>query len=259
MGVWLGPRGLPKYKRPPLFTFTDNNGNPLNYEYRERVASDGTVNWEAVFKITGNLLFTRIVPEIEVFMVGPGENGISGSASGSTAVGGRGGNGGEVKNARVAVNAGIVYPLRVEAPGGVTSGFGVTAAGGAGKPGGAGARAADNNRTNAGNGTPGTLSFNGTATDGSDGRLYWYAVRFGASGGGGGARSPNYTIAAAGYEASSNSGDGGLYNAAGKPADLVGSGAGGGGGGSDLGGGQQWNYSAGGAGASGIIIIRNAR
>lgn len=255
MGVWLGPRGLPKYKKPPAFTYTGV------HELRQRARADGTVDWELVLKSSGVLTFTRVVEAVDVFLVGPGANGATGSAVSTTAVGGKGGNGGEVKTVyRVPVSPRTAYTTVIGAPGGSTSialRSDCNAVGGAGKTGGDGARAANGNRQAAGNGTPGTLSFDGTVADGSDGRLFWYAVRFGASGGGGGANSPNGTAANPGSSASSNSGAGGAYNSTGAAASLANSGAGGGGGGSNLASG--YTYYPGGAGATGIIIIRNAR
>ena len=43
MGVWLGPRGRPKQKQLPVFTYT---GSEPTLYWSTRV--DGTVDWEIV-------------------------------------------------------------------------------------------------------------------------------------------------------------------------------------------------------------------
>jgi hypothetical protein len=240
----LGPLGASKAKSPPAFTYTGA------YELKQSTRSDGTVDWELALTSSGTLTFTRVVDSVDIFLVGPGANGQRGYADSTTAHGGKGGNGGQVKTVYgKAVTAGTSYSIVIGSPGTATSGFSESASSGGGKTGGAGATAIGNNRVNAGAGTDGTKSFGGT------GALYYPNYYYGASGGGGGARSANYTIASPGIKGDNGAGDGGSYSNSGGSATRN-SGSGGGGGGYDI---SNYTDQPGGAGGSGIIIIRNAR
>jgi len=260
MGVWLGPRGLDASKRPPVFTYNGETCDgtaymsvPGVFTYRVQAAADGKVNWELAiyYGVNTALRFSRVVNEIDAFYVGPGADGASGTSSGTTAYGGRGGNGGEVKTVSgISISANVDYPITIGSGSTATSGFGNSAAPGGGKAGGTGATAADNNPSDAPAVSDGELSFGGTGI-----RQHWTSVKFGAPGGGGGARSANGTIANPAAGGSSNAGSGGAYGNAGAAASLAGSGAGGGGGSYDRATG--YNDKPGGAGASGILILRN--
>lgn len=249
MGVWLGPRGVPKYKKPPAFTYTGS------YEYHEDTAgSDGTVNWQIVFLTSGTLRFSRVVENIDVFLVGHGETGHQGYYSSPFFHGGKGGHGGALKTASgVPVSAGINYSIVIPAEGSPTTASfrnDCTAASGGGVDGGAGAYVADNNPFNAVAGSQGGLSFGGNG----DRSGYRPTYRYGASGGGGGAGSPNGTRRNGGGGGTSDGGTGGNYNGDGGSGGNGNSGAGGGGGGKNV----DTEY-LGGAGGPGIVIIRNAR
>lgn len=262
MGVWLGPRGKPRYKMPPIFEYNGVRCDGKAYmsvdglfTYRVQTAGDGTVNWElAIYSGNRtNLRFSRVVDQIDAFYVGPGakgESGYAGGTDGKTAYGGRGGAGGETKTVSgIAVSSGVDYPITIGTPGTATSAFGNSAASGGGYAGGTGSHASNNNPVLGTAGRDGNLSFGGAGI-----RQHWTAVKFGAPGGGGGARSANGTIAAPTSGGSSNAGAGGAYGNDGGDATLAGSGAGGGGGSYDLAGGYD---RPGGDGASGILIIRN--
>lgn len=251
MGVWLGPRGKPKAKQLPKFTYTGS------YERLYTTRQDGTVDWELVLKTSGTLTFQKVVPSVDVFLCGPGANGGSAYHNQSTNqyVGGNGGAGGETASYNaIPVTAGTAYGITVGTTGTATSGFGKSAASGGGEGGGTGAYT-NNNIESGGNSTPGTqgaLAFGGTT-------LYNNGYRYGAGGGGGGSLNninfPKYESAGG----ASGGGAGGVARREG--VGVAGSGAensggGGGGGAADR---PNWSFNGGGSGGSGIIIIRNAR
>jgi len=247
MGVWLGPRGLPKYKKPPAFTYTGQ------YVFNQLPRADGMVDWELAFLTSGTLVFNRVVDSIDVFLVGAGAKGQTGYYDDATYNhhGGKGGNGGQVRNiAGVAVSAGIPYPIVVGSGSTNTSGFGATATNGGGKTGSAGASSSSNGTA----GKVGVTAFNGTA------QLYKPTYRYGASGGGGGCVLSNFVVKSAGGKGADGGGAGGAANSASDvrvgSAGVANSGGGGGGGAASPNGPA---YLAGGNGGSGIIIIRNAR
>lgn len=256
MGVWLGPRGVPKYKKPPAFTYTGNCDI-----YYDTAGTDGTVNWQIVFLTSGTLRFSRVVPNLDVFLVGHGETGHQGTYSSPFYYGGKGGRGGELKTVRsVPVSAGVDYSIVIPAEGSNTtasfrsdcfarSGNEDSSIGASG---GVGAHVADNNPFAAGSGTQGGLSFGGV--EGEDRSGYYPNYRYGAGGGGGGAGSPGGTHQNGGAGGTNGGGQGGNYNGDGSAASQNNSGSGGGGGGKNA----DVNY-LGGAGGPGIVIIRNAR
>lgn len=250
MIINLGPTGKSAAKSPPIFTYTGA------YSYKESVDSDGTVNWEIAFTSGGNLVFQRVVPKIDVFMIGGGANGSNGSHNDSIArsIGGAGGKGGTRRNLTgndaVSVTAGTTYALEIGGAGAATKGFGYTAAGGNGRNGGTGAYVTDNTTSgeHATGGNAGEEAFgSGSQT------LHWNGYKYGAGGGGGGAKAPGtYFTRNPGRGGTSGAGDGGAENSNGGNA-TANSGSGGGGGGF-------YNWAGtGGTGGSGIIIIRNAR
>lgn len=291
MGVWLGPRGLPKNKQPPKFTVNgvsydgkhDVDDNPAFRYWFRTDPETKIVYWEMAFWQTCDFSFQRVVDEIDLFIVGPGADGGEGQYVGSGIVeGGPGGNGGEVKNfTGQTIRAGDVCRAYIGSPGSDSS-TNVTRAtigqnqyvarcgignGPDNGLGGVGGKVADNNPLRVGQpGKPGVLTFGGTVSSDADAawaqekRHIWYPVFFGAGGGGGGARSNGQhpTIVAAGSGGRSNGGTGGTYDQDGKSAaqgeDQKNHGAGGGGAGFSSG------YSRiPGAGCPGVIMIRNAR
>ena len=251
MIINLGPTGKRAAKSPPVFTYTGA------YSYKESVESDGTVNWEIAFTSGGDLVFQRVVPKIDVFMIGSGASGNAGAYNSSSfrAQGGTGGAGGTRRNLKgdsaVSVATQTTYTLVIGANGTATSGFSTTAAGGNGRSGGTGAYSNDGGYAggSAGAATAGEEAFADPNT------LHWPGYKYGAGGGGGGARNELYYSVSPGKGGTSGAGDGGAYNARGGNA-VASSGSGGGGGGYD-----RSNSAArpGGTGGSGIIIIRNAR
>ncbi len=249
----------------PEFTYTgdyqivDDGGKPIT-------TSQG--NWKIRFLTSGTLKFTQLngaSEGLDVFLVGGGGGGD-----------GEGGGGGYTKTVKaVSVAAGTAYSVTVGAggaagvsnktpggDGGTSSAFGVSAAGGSGS----------NSNGGSGGGSYGFLESGGAGgSDGSDGvSIGSYAAgkgqgtttrEFGeasgtlyAGGGGGGSRAPKFSTGGAG-----GGGDGGggmeayLGSKNGSPGARNTGGGGGGAGEADL------EPFSGGAGGSGIVIIRNKR
>ena len=248
---------VPLSKLPPLFTYTGVS------TYKESVASDGTVNWELALTSSGTLKFSRVVPEIDAFLVGGGKAGDPGNGNTWDAKGGNGGKGGTcVTHRGLAVSVGEPYTITVGGSGASTSAFEKTASSGGGAAGGTGARAVGSSSSQTGStaGSAGYYAF------GSANTLLWAGYRYGAGGGGGGARNngyPNDLLGKAG--GTSGGGKGGLPSDENPTAGSKGSANSGGGGG----GGccyssseamhERYGEMPGGAGGSGIVIIRNAR
>lgn len=262
MGVWLGPRGLPKTKKPPEYAYTGNSS------YSSSVRTDGTVDWELRLTSSGTLTFSRVVDAVDVFVVGGGAAGVwsINGGSNSSATGGAGGRGGAcITQLKVPVKRGISYSMTIGNGGSYPSGPNSLVAPGNSKAvfdsehtyqanggsGGAGANGAversTNSNTNAGSTTPAGA---GVAAFGS-------GARYGAGGGGGGAKFTDLQAVAGCAGGATGAGRGGSYNSAGLSASAN-TGSGGGGGGYERRG-VEYIDQPGGAGASGIIIIRNAR
>lgn len=250
MGVWLGPRGLPKHKKPPVFTYTGQ------YELFTDTRADGTVDWELVLKTSGILTFSRVVDKVDLFLVGGGKPGTSGAYSGSWSTGyargGAGGTGGErVTQTNVDVQAGVAYAITVGDSNEATSALGSTARSGYGSSGGTGAyeNASSMARDAATAATVGATSFS---------VLWNTSWLFGAGGGGGAAKAGNLGGSASSSGAATGGGSGGTSSHRGGYDGAANTGSGGGGGyavntQSDV------DYGTGGAGGSGVVIIRNAR
>jgi len=250
MGVWLGPRGLPKHKKPPAFTYTGQ------YELLTSTREDGTVDWELVLKTSGTLTFSRVVDTVDMFLVGGGKPGTSGTYSGAWssgyARGGNGGDGGEcITRYGVGVQAGTAYTITVGESNQASSALGVTARSGSGSSGGTGAyeNASSMARTAATSAVAGVTSF----------LMLWGVDRkYGPGGGGGAASAGTLGGSASSSGASTGGGSGGTSSHRRGYDGAANTGAGGGGGfaintQSDV------DYGTGGAGGSGIVAFRNAR
>ena len=259
--LWKGPMGSGAKKLPPLFTYTGN------YAYDEYTDPDGTVHWELALLTSGTLTFSRVVPKVDLFLVGGGEQGNAGSASGSSdyihVYGGDGGDGGKtLTQTGVPVAKNTAYSVVVgDGESGDDPATASTALGYSSANGNAGATGADGaycqyynsaNGHDAGNGDPGVYAFGDAACLLNPGRKY------GAAGAGGAARFVNSQNAAynksAGTGGDTGGGDGGTPNAIHGSAGAANTGSGGGGGWS-----RNYDVYAGAPGGSGIAILRDAR
>lgn len=289
MGVWLGPMGSNK-----VSFITENDYEYTNASITPVYVSDGQgVNWEIVLKGSGKLKFKKNPGAIDIFMVGGGSSGGKGSATSTKTIGGNGGQGGECKtftpesssisrdkSYEITIgNGGVASETTEPNPGGSTT-FKIndttilTALGGGetgctGAVGGAGAKY-ESRRVYSTSGNPGTFAF-----EVENASMYSPSTRYGGSGGGGSARlwTPNgyvptgfnvYHDSASGgasYGGVGGYAPGGTYevSSAGGAARLGNTGSGGGGGAGDWDKDGFNNSKNGGAGAAGIIIIRNHR
>lgn len=236
--------GKSREKMPPLFTVSGGT-----YLYDEKVATNGTVNWElALLSGSGaTVTFQRVVDKVDVFLCGGGAPG-QGAATGSYRYGGAGGE--AVTHKNVSVSAGTAYPFTVGGSNAASSIFGKTAAAGGGSAGGRGADASSTAKAK--NGTDGTkYAFDAASTLLYAGRLYG-----GGGGGGGDVLGGNSYNGGAGGANGGGHGADRSHTAAASAAGAANTGGGGGGGCYDA----PYNISYNpGAGGSGIIIIRNAR
>lgn len=253
MGIWLGPRGKPKAKRPPAFISTGVLGT--DYLYAEQTDSDGTVHFEIAVLKPCAFTFSRIVP-VDLCLVGSGENGSKGEYKTTNgypdAIGGPGGAGGKILRALgVSLNTGTSYLINPGENGADTTAFGYSSANGTSgqSPGGRGAR------------MWGTSYISYGADPGADGEyafgeavsLLFSGRRYAAGGGGAGCWNYDRGNSQAnggdtgGGEGGTKAGHSGANGAA-----NTGSGAGGG-----------YTYDSalydGGVGGSGIVLIRDAR
>ena len=250
--LWKGPMQKSAKKLPPLFSYTGN------YAYTDWTDPDGTVHFELALLSSGTLTFTRVVPEIDLTLVGAGQKGGTGYRSGTYAYGGKGGDGGDIeRQTGVAVSTGTSYSVQIgvndanSQSGDEDTTFGSysSANGQAGKTGPSGAEA----------GGPGGLkTAAGQADDGeapfADGTSALYPnVLFGAPGGGGAAFSSGGYSGSASSGGETGGGDGGTSGNLSGNAGAANRGAGGGGG---WGGNQ--GYVGGSYGGSGIALIRDA-
>lgn len=226
-----------------------------------RFKHDDSGNWEICFTGDCDITFSRILQNIDVFVVAGGRTG--GSGDGSGAKGGNGGKGGGVANGvNIPVFPQVENKIHVGQSDQDSFAFGVTAFSGAGASGGAGGKVVDANPTAASAGTAGVYAFNIQDPE-EEHTLFWDGYKYGAGGGGGGCKVGDSTAAAAigglGWVV-----DGSTRPAGGDGKAGVGeagtkySGGGGGGGGCKVTAGSAISY-GGGAGGSGIVIIRNHR
>lgn len=237
---WGNASALPNYDftgTAPTF-LKDNNGN-----------------WELVFLTGCTITFNRLDTDVDVFLVGGGNNAGASSNWPGGAQGGAGGKGGGIVNDTITLETGVAYPVVIGGAGQATTAFGKTAAAGAGSNGGAGAVSPG---YAAGNGVDGVLAFNTGGTLYEDGT----PIKFGAGGGGGAAKgSDSVSKMAAGAGGATGGGAGGSGDSDETDASRAGKAntGGGGGGGSSISGTGQGYYPSPGRGGSGIVIIRNAR
>lgn len=287
MGVWLGPMGSNKVS----FITEDD------YEYTNKstasvyVNDEQGVNWEIVLKAGGTLKFKKNPGSVDIFMVGGGSSGGKGSATSTKTIGGDGGQGGECKtfnsestpilknkSYKITIGEGGTFNETMK-PGGSTT-FKIndttilTALGGGledctGANGGTGA-IYESRRTYSTNGNSGTFAFGI-----ENASIYSPSIKYGGSGAGGSARlwtaqgyipvgRNEYHYVATGGD--SYGGNGGSApsgtndeSTAGGNARQTNTGSGGGGGAGDWYKDGYNNSKNGGAGAAGIIIIRNHR
>ena len=155
------PRNTPEFTYTGDYAIVDDNDNAISD------FATWTGNWKIRFLTSGTLTFTNlngVGNSIDVFLVGGGADGKTGSTYWAGSSGG-GGYTTTAKNITVSVNT--PYSIVVGASGGTSSGFNKTAAGG--KQGG-GAVSADTTRGGAG-GSGGTPAFH-VRGDGTGKNLY---------------------------------------------------------------------------------------
>lgn len=242
----------------PEFTYTGN------YSF----VDDGEKNWRIKFLTSGVLTFTKLGNAkngIDVFLVGGGCAGGSGSWDANNGYG-KAGSGGYTKTQKgVQTTANTAYNIIVGAggqsafaSGGDSSAFSVIAAGGTKLGGGSGGGAYGNNQVNnggsdGGNGDPQSSTNIGTDSYGSPGKGQGTTTReFGESTGdlyaGGGGAGGNGSAQATG-----GSGGGGNGAWSGNQPTSGADNTGGGGGG------MYYGLTTLGKGGSGIVVIRNSR
>lgn len=236
----------------PEFTYT---GTYEIVDDDDNAITQSSGNWKIRFLTSGTLTFTDLrgaAEGIDVFCVGGGGNGGdgAGSVTNGTGVGGAGGGGGYTKTKTgVPVEANTLsYDIIVGGATGASSGFGVEAKGG--KSGGKGSRGADGGSGGGGPGTAGAKEGAG-GTDGGNGGG---TAGEGGFNGGYGQGTTTREFAESGATLYSTGGHGGYYCS--DNATPGGDNTGNGGKGA-----QYTSYvdHSGGAGGSGIVIIRNAR
>ena len=243
----------------PLFNYGSAAAALPNYDYTgaaPTLLKDNNGNWELVFLTNCTITFNRLSTDVDVFLVGGGNDATRSSNWSGGAEGGAGGKGGGIVNDTLTLEEGVAYPVVIGGGGQATTAFGKTAAAGAGSNGGAGALSPG---YAAGDGTDGVLAFNNTG-----GTLYENGtpIKFGAGGGGGAAKgSDSVSKMAAGAGGATGGGAGGSGDSSETDASRAGKAntGGGGGGGSSIYGTKQGSYPPPGRGGSGIVIIRNSR
>lgn len=219
-------------------------------------------NWKIKFLTSGNLQFTSLngaIDGIDVFLVGGGgQGGTRAWWDEGTAAGGGGGGGGYITIDTFSPNTTTVYPIVIGGSGGQTSAFSFTAA--SGGAGGAGSAAIYSGPGGAGTGNGGDGG-NRSSWGGSNGGAGKYEFkdssystnRYGGGGGGGGAQGWGGNGGGGkGGAGGGGAGGNGATNYTPTPGTTNTGGGGGGAGGSHT-------YVPGGAGGSGIVIIRNKR
>ena len=259
MGVWLGPRGTGKFSGEDDFTF-----NGSSYQF---AASGG--NWEIALKDSGTFQFKKDPGMVDIFLVGGGDPGTAGhmGSSQSMAVGGDGGSGGECITLRGLTLGRALCSVTIGKSGANTSfvsssiGLSAIAVHGANANGGTGAYS-----TYGGGGADAGQPGNGSLAFGESGTLIGGSTLFGAGAGGGAAsRASDGAIADWSYGGTTGGGNGGSasyyngqYTNAGENGDAN-TGSGGGGGGALVLAFGNVQHADGGAGGSGIVILRNHR
>jgi len=242
-------------------------------------------NWELAILSSGNLNFSNINTDIDIFLVGGGGGGGGGwfNTSNYYRGGGGGGAGGYITTKTgVSVEKNIPYYIQIGTggaggvghstnggTGGNTTAFDQNAAGGTGgnsalefkgetQTGGTGEGGAGGANSSGYTNFAGATGGNGKYAFDSSISLYQSGIMYGAGGGGG---SNYYTTDGGGAAGGiTGGGAGGNMNSNVAGSGQVNTGAGGGGGSAlGSGGGPVNSGGAGGTGGSGIVIIRNAR
>lgn len=248
------------------------------YDLKSEKLSNGDYNWELAI-LSGsntNLKFSKIAGKVDIFLVGGGANGGSGSAYDQSIYGGSGGKGGQcITASNVTLKPNVNYAITIGGAGAATSMSGndfttLSASGGSGV--GSGTGTGTNGGTGASmpsivyptQGSNATSGSNGSYAFGSSTSLFQSGRRYGAGGGAGGV----YRISNNGNNYSFNSSSGGLTGGGtGGSASAnevkggnasANTGSGGGGGNARIIR-NTYGSATGGSGGSGIIIIRNHR
>lgn len=258
MGIWLGPTGG-KFKGENDFTFSGAS----------QFASSGE-NWEIALKGSGTFRFKKDPGPVDIFLVGGGDPGLAGHMGDTqvTAVGGDGGAGGACVTLRGQTLGRAVCTVRIGGSGENTTltasaiGFSATAEHGAKANGGTGGYSIN---TGGGHDAVNPSNINGSLAFEESGTLIGGSTLFGAGAGAGGAsRASDGAIANRSLGGVTGGGAGGdvsywgnYMNAGGRGSANTGSG--GGGGSALVLAFDDVRHADGGAGGSGIIIIRNAR
>lgn len=256
--------GIPEFEYTGKYEIVDDNDNVISEP------STWTCGWKIRFLETGTLKFTELKGDenkIDIFLVGGGANGASGSkktkcsnGNGTCYKGGRGGNGGACVTKKseeaITIQTNLEYSITIGNPTTNSSAeFGsiYTAISGGGASGGRGGGEASQNGSKGTDGSNECIEFSEIT-----GRRY-----AGGGGGGGSVYSYNGSTREGGAGGTSGGGKGGTsqYLQGNKGEGTKGgngkanTGGGGGGGGS----GYKEPKLAGGTGGTGIVIIRNAR
>lgn len=248
MGVWLGP------------TIGKMSARGYSFSGQKEYKESGE-NWEIALKTSGTFRFKAKVDAIDIFLVGGGQNGADGFYSGQTACGGKGGDGGAYKIVtNVSVTRATNYAVIIGENGGNSS-FGTnSSSGGTVKKDNAGSTTTyPGGGSAAGSGASGIKAFNESGT------LIGGNTIYGSSGGGGGSARTSDTAGQNPGTGGTGAGAGGTANGStkavtnGSQATTPGSGGGGGAAVYVYDWATQPDPSTGGAGAPGIIIIRNHR
>ncbi len=227
-------------KAIPSFTFTGSYSTQSDDTY-----------WYIFLKSTGEIKFS-FSKIVDACIVGGGAGGRDGSMGGT---GSAGGGGGSVKNTyHVSLNAGEASPVIIGSGGNTgengssSSAFGVTAEGGSAGQGGAGGY---------------YKSAGGDGADGSGalgGGLHFYGGAGGGGGGGAGSHSGDRGDGGQGGRGGGGNGGAGFADGNAGTANT-GGGGGGGGSGHEMTVSEPWHFSEGkgGAGASGIVVLRGTQ
>lgn len=297
MGVWLGPMGKPKAKLPPVFRLFIGNGtygytredflevNNANHyisgvgAYREeKDEATGRMNWTLAIYGSGRLVFHKVVDKVDLFIVGGGVNGkgtedadyVDNSDPNNPVFhGGNGGAGGKILTKLAQdISENVSYTVSIGAGnnaqnssqtsfGSYNSGSGTQASGGVG----ARINFTGSIKVQATNGGAGETAFGDNVTE-----VYPDYV-YGNGGGAGGVQVENitgYTSASGGGSSTAPSGGNSPDQDGGNA--IINTGDGGGGAGfkcADYDPERHvwwtWTYGAGGTGAAGLVMIRNAR
>lgn len=251
---------VPEFGYTGTYEVADGAGNAIT---PGALADD----WNIRFLTTGRLTFTKLngaAAGIDAFLVGGGGKGGSGYVSNKgydpdwdatkwNGYGGGGGGGGYRTTAKGVTAELGSYDIEIGGQSGITSAFGYSASGGSAGGNASGSSGGSGGTGGSSGGSGSTLSWGGA--NGSDGGYAFEeasGTRYGAGGGGGGGCDSDWSYGSGGAGGKDGAGSSGA-------AALPNSG-GGGGGGTGVGYPEGTSrVSDGGAGGSGIVIIRSKR